>query len=77
MSGELVQSLLAGLIVALALGWLVARRVRASRRGARAACEHCPAASGPPPGVRPAPVPEILLSIGEPAPGTGPAKPRG
>jgi hypothetical protein len=72
-SGELVQSLLAGLIVALALAWLIARRVRAARRGARAACEHCPAASGPPPGVRAAPVPEILLSIGEPAP---PARPR-
>jgi hypothetical protein len=56
----------AALAAALALGWLAWRRVRASRRGAEAACESCPSAAGLPEGVRPAPTPEVLLAIGEP-----------
>ena len=50
-------------IAAGALGWLVVRRLR--RRGKTEACENCPSAQEIP-GVRPAPMPEVLLGIGEP-----------
>ena len=56
----------AAAVAVLALGWLVWRQVRSSRRGADAACEHCPSAAGLPEGVRPAPTPDVLLAIGEP-----------
>jgi hypothetical protein len=67
MSGMLWQDIAVAVIVASALGWLVARRLR--RRGKpAAACENCPSAAPMPAGVRPAPMPEVLLSIGEPPP---------
>lgn len=66
MNGAGVQDVAACALAALALGWLVWRRVRPARRGRGADCEHCASAAPPPPGVRPAPTPEILLSIGEP-----------
>jgi len=59
------QDALATLSAVGALGWLVARNVRKSRKGAEAACENCPSAA-PVAGVRPAPQPDILLVIGEP-----------
>ena len=68
MSGALVQDLAAGALVALALAWLVRRGLRAARRGRGPECEHCAAAAPPPPGVRPAPTPELLIGIGEPPP---------
>lgn len=40
-----VQDALVAALAAVALGWLVWRRLR--RRGAAAACEDCPAATGP------------------------------
>ena len=63
------QNVAVGVIVVSALGWLVLRRLR--RRGKEAACENCPA-SQPVKGVRPAPMPEVLLSIGEAPPGPRP-----
>jgi hypothetical protein len=57
------QDAAAAAVAAGALGWLVVRRLR--RRGKSEACESCPAAH-PVPGVRPAPVPGLLVSIGEP-----------
>lgn len=56
------QDVAVGAIVVSALGWLVLRRVR--RRGKAAACENCPA-SQPVKGMRPPPMPDVLLSIGE------------
>jgi hypothetical protein len=67
MSNMLWQDIAVAIIVASALGWLVARRLR--RRGKAAACENCPSAAPMPAGVRPAPMPEVLLSIGEPPAG--------
>jgi hypothetical protein len=67
------QDAVVALAAALALAWLFSRWWRARRRGATA-CEHCPAAT-PIAGVRPAPQPEILLAIGEPAPPALPARP--
>ncbi len=64
MSGPLWQNVAVALIVAGALAWLVVRRVRARRR-ATPFCENCPGYRGAPKGVRPAPMPETLLSIGE------------
>lgn len=63
------QDVAVGAIAASALGWLVVRRLR--RRGRDAACENCPSAQAIP-GVRPAPMPEVLLSIGEAPPGPTP-----
>jgi hypothetical protein len=65
------QDAVVALLAVLALGWLFARWWRQRRKGA-AACAHCPAAT-PVAGVREAPQPELLLSIGEPAP----PRPRG
>jgi hypothetical protein len=61
-----VQDAVVALLAALALGWLVWRRVRQRRKGATA-CAHCPAGT-PVEGVRPPPQPEVLLAIGEPPP---------
>jgi len=58
------QDAIAALVAAGALAWLLARAVRARRRGP--SCADCPAAA-PVPGVRPAPRPEVLLGIGEPS----------
>jgi hypothetical protein len=63
-SGELAQEALVALIVAAALGWLVGRRLR--RRRAGTPCENCPVARRVP-GVRPAPSPQVLISISEPS----------
>jgi hypothetical protein len=60
------QDAAVALLAVLAVAWLLARWWRARRRGATA-CAHCPAAI-PVAGVRAAPQPEVLLSIGEPAP---------
>jgi len=59
------QDALVALIAALALTWLVARWWRARRRG-DSACASCPSATAVP-GVRPAPQPQVLLGIDEPA----------
>jgi len=64
MSGFSWQDAAVAAIAAGALAWLVARRVRARRR-ASAACADCAAAT-PVPGVRPAPEPTLLVSIGDP-----------
>ncbi len=71
MNGFSWQDVAVGAIAALALGWLVARRIRSARRGEAAACENCPSAAPAPRGVRPAPQPELLLGIGEPSPRDG------
>ena len=63
MSGAFGQQIAVGVIVAGALAWLVARWLRS--RGKSAACENCPSAQ-PVPGVRPPPMPEVLMGIGEP-----------
>ena len=60
------QDAAAAAVAASALGWLVVRRLR--RRGKPGVCESCPAAH-PVPGVRPAPAPGLLVSIGEPPSG--------
>ena len=57
------QDVAVALIAAGALAWLVVRWLRS--RGKNAACENCPSAH-PAPGVRPAPMPDVLLTIGEP-----------
>ncbi len=64
MSGAPWQDVAVGLIVAGALAWLVARRVRAARRPTPF-CENCPGYRATKAGVRPAPAPDVLLSIGE------------
>ena len=64
MSGALGQDAAVALIVLAALAWLLVRWLRS--RGKDAACESCPSGR-PVPGVRPAPAPEVLLAIGEPA----------
>ena len=69
MSAILWQDIAVTAIAAAALGWLVLRRVRARARKSDSACESCPSAN-PVPGVRPAPVPEVLLSIGDPPAGS-------
>jgi hypothetical protein len=60
------QDAVVALAAALALFWLFARWRRRRRKSATA-CAQCPAAH-PVPGVREAPRPTVLLSIGEPAP---------
>ena len=71
MSGAPWQDAAVALIVIAALAWLVARRLRS--RGKDAACESCPAAH-PVAGVRPPPMPEVLLGIGEPEKRGGPGR---
>jgi hypothetical protein len=66
-SGSAWQDVAVTLIALAALAWLVARRLR--RRGKGAACENCPSSAPLPAGVRPAPMPDVLLSIGEPTGG--------
>ena len=58
------QDVTAAGLAALALGWLLGRRLRPGRRPA--ACENCPAARAIP-GVRKPPSAEPLIGIGEPA----------
>jgi len=68
MSGFSWQDAAVAALAAGALAWLLVRRVRSRRRaGAAAACENCPAGT-PVPGVRPAPEPTLLVSIGEAPP---------
>ncbi|HTR97963.1 MAG TPA: hypothetical protein VMH61_08680 [Candidatus Acidoferrales bacterium] len=63
MSGFGWQDATVLLLALLALGYLVARRLRARRR-ADGACANCPSAA-PVPGARPAPEMQVLISIGE------------
>ena len=60
------QDAVVALVAALALSWLFARWWRQRRKGATA-CAHCPAATKVA-GVREAPQPNLLLTIGEPPP---------
>ena len=69
----ILQNVVVGLIAAGALAWLVTRRLR--RRGKATACENCPSAAPMPAGVRPAPMPEVLLAIGEPSASTSGDRP--
>ena len=60
------QDAAVALAAALALSWLIARWWR-RRRKRETTCAHCSAATKVA-GVREAPQPVVLLSIGEPAP---------
>lgn len=58
------QDATVAMLAALALGWLLWRRLRPGRR--TGACENCPAARAVP-GVRTPPSAEVLVGISEPA----------